>query len=100
MTAKHSSSNAAGRRELWSLRDDVSVEADPVRDPVRLRGRWGDITICRSSRLVTEPVAGVSHGPISLENATSAAAMPGGGTYRDADEARTHLAELHRVLER
>ncbi len=100
MTAPNGSSDVARRRELWSLRDDVSVEADPARDPVRLRGRWGDITIWRSTRLVRETVYRMSLGPISLENATSAAAMPAGGTYRDADEARIQLAELHSVLER
>jgi SagB-type dehydrogenase family enzyme len=78
----------------------VSVEADPVRDPVRLRGRWGDITIWRSSRLVRETVYRMSLGPVSLENAASTAAMPAGGTYRDADEARAQLAGLHSVLER
>jgi SagB-type dehydrogenase family enzyme len=100
MTAPDSSFNAARRRELWSLRDDVSVEADPGRDPVRLRGRWGDITIWRSTRLVRETVYRMSLGPISLANATSAAAMPAGGTYQDEELARTQLAELHSVLER
>jgi SagB-type dehydrogenase family enzyme len=100
MTATNSSSDGARRPELWSLRDDVSVEADAVRDLVRLSGRWGDTTIWRSSRLVRETVYRMSLGPISLENATSAAAMPAGGTYLDADEARTQLAELHSVLER
>ncbi|MDQ2813551.1 MAG: DUF1702 family protein [Actinomycetota bacterium] len=100
MTAQSSNSSAARGRELWSLRDDVSVEADPGRDPVRLRGRWGDITIWRSSRLVRETVYRMSLGPISLENATSATAIPARGTYQDADEARTQLAELHSVLER
>lgn len=100
VTAQSSSFSAARRRELWSLRDDVSVEADPVRDPVRLRGRWGDITIWRSSRLVRETVYRMSLGPVSLENAASTAAMPAGGTYRDADQLRAQLAGLHSVLER
>jgi SagB-type dehydrogenase family enzyme len=87
MTAENSSSDAASRRELWSLRDDVSVEADPGRDLVRLRCRWGDITIWRPSRLVHETVYRMALGPISLENATSEAAT-------------AELAELHSVLER
>jgi SagB-type dehydrogenase family enzyme len=99
MTAENNRSDAASQRELWSLRDDVSVEADPVRDPVRLRGRWGDITLWRSSRLVRETLYRMSLGPILLQNATSAA-VPAGGTYRDADEARAQLAELYRALER
>ena len=93
-------STAAGGRELWSLREDVSLEGDPFRDPVRLRGRWGDITIPRSSQLVRETLYRMGLGPISLENATSAAAMPARGTYRDPAEVRAQVTELHSVLER
>ncbi len=100
MTAENSSSGVAWGRELWSLREDVSVEGDPFRDPVRLRGRWGDITIPRSSPLVRETLRRMSLGPVSLENATSAVAMPPGGTYRDAAEAQAQVTELYGVLER
>ena len=100
MTAENSSSTAAGGRELWSLREDVSLEGDPLRDPVRLRGRWGDITIPRSSQLVRETLYRMGLGPISLENATSAAAMPARGAYRDPAEVRAQVTELHSVLER
>src|SRR3984893_4419301 len=100
MTAENSSSTAAGGRELWSLREDVSLEGDPLRDPVRLRGRWGDITIPRSSQLVRETLYRMGLGPISLENATSAAAMPARGTYGDPAEVRAQVTELHSVLER
>src|SRR5579871_6137603 len=100
MTAKNSSPTAATGRELWSLREDVSLEGDPFRDPVRLRGRWGDITIPRSSPLVRETLHRMSLGPISLENATSAVAMPPDGTYRDPAEARAQVTELYDVLER
>jgi SagB-type dehydrogenase family enzyme len=96
VTAENSSGAVRGR-ELWSLREDVSLERDPFRDSVWLRGRWGDITIARSSRLVRETLYRMSLGPILLENATSAAPMPAGATYRDVDEAR---AELQSVLER
>jgi SagB-type dehydrogenase family enzyme len=67
---------------------------------VRLRGRWGDITIPRSSQLVRETLYRMGLGPISLENATSAAAMPARGTYRDPAEVRAQVTELHGVLER
>jgi SagB-type dehydrogenase family enzyme len=100
MTAENSSSTAAGGRELWSLREDVSLEGDPFRDPVRLRGRWGDITIPRSSQLVRETLYRMGLGPISLENATSAAAMPARETYRDPAEVRAQVTELHSVLDR
>jgi SagB-type dehydrogenase family enzyme len=100
MSAENSSSTAAGGDELWSLREDVSLEGDPFRDPVRLRGRWGDITIPRSSQLVRETLYRMGLGPISLENATSATAMPARGTYRDPVEVRAQVTELHGVLER
>jgi SagB-type dehydrogenase family enzyme len=99
VTAENSSGAARGR-ELWSLRDDVGLEADPFRESLWLRGRWGDIVIKRSSRLVRDTLYRMSLGPVSLDNATSAAAMPAGGTFRDADEAGAQLAELYGVLER
>jgi SagB-type dehydrogenase family enzyme len=67
---------------------------------VRLYGRWGDITIPRSSPLVRETLYRMGLGPISLENATSAAATPARGTYQDAAEMRAQVAELRSVLER
>ncbi len=100
MTADDSGSAAARVRELWSLREDVSLEGDPFRDPVRLRGRWGDITIPRSSPLVRETLYRMGLGPISLENATSAAAMPARGTPWDAAEVRAQVIELRSVLDR
>jgi SagB-type dehydrogenase family enzyme len=100
MTVENSSSTAARGRELWSLREDVSLEGDPFRDAVRLRGRWGDITIPRSSPLVRETLYRMGLGPISLENATSAAAMPARGRYPDPAEVRGQVTELHNVLER
>jgi SagB-type dehydrogenase family enzyme len=100
MTAENSSPTAATGHELWSLREDVSLEGDPFRDPVRLYGRWGDITIPRSSPLVRETLYRMGLGPISLENATSAAAIPARGTYQDAAEMRAQVTELRSVLER
>jgi SagB-type dehydrogenase family enzyme len=100
MTAENSSSTAARGRELWSLREDVSLEGDPFRDPLRLRGRWGDITIPGSSRLVRETLYRMGLGPISLENATSAAVIPARGSYQDAAEMHAQVTELHSVLER
>jgi SagB-type dehydrogenase family enzyme len=100
VTADDSDSAAARVRELWSLREDVSLEGDPFRDPVRLRGRWGDITIPQSSPLVRETLYRMGLGPISLENATSTAAMPARGTPWDAAEVRVQMIELRSVLDR
>src|ERR1700677_1706980 len=101
-SAENRSSAAAGRYELWSLREDVRLEGDPVRQLVRLRGRWGDITIPRPSPLVRETLNRMGLGPVSLENAASAAVTPAGETSGETDEARAQLAalaELHDVLE-
>ena len=99
MTAENASSPSARGRELWSLREDVSLQVEPSAEPVRLRGRWGEFTIPRPSRLVRDTLYRMSLGPVSLENATSAAAVPDGGSYQDADQVRAQLAELHNVLE-
>jgi SagB-type dehydrogenase family enzyme len=80
----------------------VRLEGDAVHELVRLRGRWGDITIPRPSPLVRETLNRMALGPVSLENAASAAMRPAGGTYLDTDEARarlTALTELRNVLE-
>jgi SagB-type dehydrogenase family enzyme len=72
------------RSELWSLREDVNVEMEPDRGPVRLRGRWGDLVVREPSPLVREALSRMRLGPISLENAIS---EPG-------DEQRTELQSL------
>jgi SagB-type dehydrogenase family enzyme len=69
---------------------------------VRLRGRWGDITVPRPSPLVRETLNRMGLGPVSLENAASTAVTTAGGSYRETDEAQarlTALTELHSVLE-
>ena len=80
----------AKQHELWSLREDVSVECGSGDDPLRLRGRWGDVTVMRPSSLVHEALRRMSLGPVSLENVIGTA----GG---DAQAQREHL---HRALER
>src|ERR1700722_68047 len=77
--------------ELWSLREDVSVESGPGEGPLRLRGRWGDVTVRRPSRLVGEALRRMSLGPVSLENAIG----PPGGC-----DARAEWEDLQRALDR
>ena len=96
MTAENCSVFAAKGRELWSLRDDVTLEGDSYSDLMRLCSRWGDVTIRQSSRLVRETLQRMGLGPISLENAMHTAATLPGGTSWDSDEARAQLAELYR----
>jgi len=78
------------RSELWSLREDVSVEMEPDEGPVRLRGRWGDIVVQQPSRLVREALGRMRLGPVSLENAIS----------RDDDTADVQRSELQLLFGR
>jgi SagB-type dehydrogenase family enzyme len=79
------------RSELWSLREDVSVELGPGDSPLRLRGRWGEVIVERPSAVVREALERMRLGPISLENALS-----GTGAGRAPAAQRT---ELYRILE-
>ena len=81
----------AKQRELWSLREDVSVESGSGDDPLRLRGRWGDVTVRRPSPVVHEALRRMSLGPVSLENVIGTA----GG-----DDAQAKREHLHRALDR
>ncbi|MEO3812592.1 SagB family peptide dehydrogenase [Sphaerisporangium sp. B11E5] len=54
---------------LWSLREDVHVEADQAGDVVILHSRWGDEVVRRPGRAVVEALHRMSLGPVSLENA-------------------------------
>jgi len=67
---------ALSRFELWSLREDVSVEPEPGDGPVRLHGRGGEVTIERPPPLVREALLRMRLGPVSLGNAFSAREAP------------------------
>ena len=84
-----------GRSELWSLREDVQVSPESGGGPVRLRGRWGDVTIERPSPLVREALHRMRLGPISLENVIGARGEPG-----EADGCDVCRARLYQVLDR
>jgi len=77
--------------ELWSLREDVTVESGPGDGPLRLRGRWGEVIVERPSRMVREALGRMRLGPVSLENAMSgreagrATAAQRAGLYRVFD---------------
>jgi SagB-type dehydrogenase family enzyme len=82
---------APKRSELWSLREDVTVEPGPGDSPLRLRGRWGEVIVERPSPVVREVLERMRLGPISLENAIS---RLGAGRTSPAQR-----AELYRVLD-
>ncbi|MFC4535790.1 SagB/ThcOx family dehydrogenase [Sphaerisporangium dianthi] len=60
---------SARRFLLWSLREDVHVEADDGKDAVILHHRWGDESVPHPAPRVVEALRRMSLGPISLENA-------------------------------
>jgi SagB-type dehydrogenase family enzyme len=94
------------RSDLWSLREDVQVDLEPGDGPVRLRNRWGEVTIQRPTSAVREALSRMRLGPISLQNvisvreSSSGARLtpsrredPGGGEYS------AQWMQLHDVLE-
>jgi SagB-type dehydrogenase family enzyme len=64
------------RSDLWSLREDVQVEAGIEDEPVRLRSRWGEVAIERPTRAIREALSRMTLGPISLQNIVSARGEP------------------------
>jgi SagB-type dehydrogenase family enzyme len=81
------------RHELWSLREDVSVESGPGEGPLRLRGRWGDVTVRQPSGVVREALTRMSLGPVSLEN------VMGGSGSGAVQAQREHLYQVLEHLE-
>jgi SagB-type dehydrogenase family enzyme len=75
--------------ELWSLREDVSVEFGLGED-LLLRGRWGDVTVRQPTRVVREALNRMRLGPVSLGNVIGETGSEG---------ARAQWEDLRRVLE-
>ena len=76
--------------DLWSLREDVQVDAQPEDGPVRLHSPWGEVTIQRPTKAIREALSRMTLGPISLRNIVSARAGSGHST---------ELAQLLEVLD-
>ncbi|GGL06212.1 SagB-type dehydrogenase domain-containing protein [Sphaerisporangium melleum] len=60
-----------GRFLLWSLREDVHVEADAGKGAVILHSRWGDESVPHPAPQVVDALRRMSLGPVSLENAVT-----------------------------
>ena len=56
--AKESGERATARMRLWSLREDVLVEADPDVDRVVVIARWGETRIDDAGAVVRESSVG------------------------------------------
>ncbi|MFF5359711.1 SagB family peptide dehydrogenase [Streptomyces scabiei] len=91
--------------DLWSLREDVLVDAGDPAGPLVLSGRWGETRLHRAGPLVREALRRMSLGPISLANVVAEMAAessvrpssPGGRTAAVADEQAEILMLLHRL---
>jgi SagB-type dehydrogenase family enzyme len=91
--------------DLWSLREDVLVDAGDPDGPVVLSGRWGETRLHRAGPLVREALRRMSLGPISLANVVAELAAessvcpssPGGHTATAADAQAEILMLLHRL---
>jgi SagB-type dehydrogenase family enzyme len=82
-------------RELWSLREDVSVEAGPD-GLIQLRNSWGVITIQRATPVVEDALRRMSLGPVSLRNVTGSG-RPEAGPPGERDSMRSLSAVLGRL---
>lgn len=84
---------------LWSLREDMYVEADGTTDSVVLHTRWGDIRVWRPGRTVREALRRMSLGPISLENVVDGLPEEPGSGPSGAGRRRVELARLQVLLD-
>jgi SagB-type dehydrogenase family enzyme len=91
-----------GRIRLWSLREDVLVEADPDGERLLVITRWGETRIDGTDPVVRESLRRMSFGPISLDNVVPSARTgepgePGGSA---ASDGVGEWGKLHEVLKR
>ncbi|HET9141686.1 SagB family peptide dehydrogenase [Actinophytocola sp.] len=92
-----SGEGSAARIRLWSLREDVLVEAHADEDRLIVVTRWGETRIDHPGELVRESLRRMSFGPITLRNL-----LADEPTGPDAPPAQSteEWAELWRVLDR
>lgn len=103
MKEDHGNDSLGSRSELWSLHEDVQVELENDGSLLRVRSRWGDITIRHPSVPLRDALYRMSLGPISLENVTgmrNGAAL--GGIDVPGAPSRYHSVriQLEKVLDR
>lgn len=71
MSTDHGNDSPSGPSDLWSLREDVQVEMENDEGLLKIRSRWGNVTIQRPSDSVREALHRMRLGPVSLDNVTS-----------------------------
>jgi len=92
---EESRGRTTARIRLWSLREDVLVEADPDVDRLVVINRWGETRIDDADKIVRESLRRMSLGPISLDNVLAPEDPAPGVT----GARRSAWAHLERVLE-
>ena len=90
MTTDGGNDSPRRRFDLWSLREDVQVELESGDNLLRIRSRWGNVTIQRPSQAVQEALYRMHLGPVSLENVTNVrdGKEPAGGTGASGEVGR------------
>ena len=101
MKEDHGIDSLGSGSELWSLHEDVQVELESSENLLRVRSRWGDITIRHPSEALRDALYRMTLGPISLDNVTD---MPNGASLADAEAPSARYSpariQLAKVLDR
>jgi SagB-type dehydrogenase family enzyme len=101
MKEDHGIDSLGSGSELWSLHEDVQVELESSENLLRVRSRWGDITIRHPSEPLRDALYRMTLGPISLDNVTG---MPNGASLADAEAPSARYSpariQLAKVLDR
>jgi SagB-type dehydrogenase family enzyme len=92
---KESRGRATARIRLWSLREDVLVEADPDVNRLVVVTRWGETRIDDPDSVVRESLRRMGLGPISLDNVLP----PENPGPTVSDDRRREWVRLGRVLD-
>jgi SagB-type dehydrogenase family enzyme len=80
---------------LWSLREDVLVEADPDHNRLVVITRWGETRIDDVDYVVRESLRRMSLGPVSLDNVLP---PDSSGTGHERDDEWARLADVLNLL--
>lgn len=103
MTEDHGNDSLGSRSELWSLDEGVQVELESGGSLLRVRSRWGDVTIRHPSEPVRDALYRMSLGPISLENVSGIRNGPFGDAEAPSDTQSPYppvRIQLEKVLSR
>ncbi len=95
---RESGGRATARMRLWSLREDVLVEADPDHNRLVVVTRWGETRLDDADYVVRESLRRMSLGPISLDNVLRQVTSDAEGNGGDRREEWARLAGVLDLL--